>query len=155
MSNLKLAADRERFQQLLMGAVDQELSAAEQEEFEKLIQQNSDFNEEWTKFISMKEVLITMKFKNLPEKTWDNYWLNVFNRLERGLAWILVSVGSVILITFGLFKAVEEMFQDQHLILIVKVAIIAVLAGLVILLVSVIREKLIVRRSDPYKEVKR
>lgn len=155
MSNLKLAADRERFQQLLMGAVDQELSAAEQEEFEKLIQQNSDFNEEWTKFKSMKEVLITMKFKNLPEKTWDNYWLNVFNRLERGLAWILVSVGSVILITFGLFKAVEEMFQDQHLILIVKVAIIAVLAGLVILLVSVIREKLIVRRSDPYKEVKR
>jgi hypothetical protein len=155
MSNLKLAADRERFQQLLMGAVDQELSAAEQEEFEKLIQQNSDFNEEWTKFKSMKEVLVTMKFKNLPEKTWDNYWLNVFNRLERGLAWILVSVGSVILITFGLFKAVEEMFQDQHLILIVKGAIIAVLAGLVILLVSVIREKLIVRRSDPYKEVKR
>lgn len=155
MSNLKLAADRERFQQLLMGAVDQELSAAEQEEFETLLQQNSDFKEEWTKFKSMKEVLITMKFKNLPEKTWDNYWLNVFNRLERGLAWILVSVGSVILITFGLFKAVEEMFQDQHLILIVKVAIIAVLAGLVILLVSVIREKLIVRRSDPYKEVKR
>jgi len=155
MSNLKLAADRERFQQLLMGAVDQELSAAEQEEFEKLIQQNPDFKSEWTKFKSMKEVLVTMKFKNLPEKMWDNYWLNVFNRLERGLAWILVSIGSVILITYGLFKAVEEMFQDQHLILIVKVAIIAILAGLVILLISVIREKLIVRRSDPYKEVKR
>jgi hypothetical protein len=155
MSNLKLDAERERFQQLLMGAVDQELSAAEQEEFEKLIQQNPDFKSEWEKFKSMKEVLSMMKFKNLPEKMWDNYWLNVFNRLERGFAWILVSIGSVVLITYGLFKAVEEMFRDQQLILIVKVAIVAVLGGLVILLVSVIREKLSIRKSDPYKEVKR
>ncbi|MBN2091560.1 hypothetical protein JW964_18245 [candidate division KSB1 bacterium] len=155
MSKLKFDAERERFQQLLMGAVDQELSRIEQEEFEKILEQRVEFKKEWETFKSMKEVISTMKFKGLPEKTWDNYWLNVFNRLERGLAWILVSLGSVILITYGLFKAVEEMFQDQHIIMIVKVAIIAVLAGLVILLVSVIREKLIVRRSDPYKEVKR
>lgn len=155
MSNSMLGVEGERFQQLLMGAVDQELSAAEQDEFEKLVQQNPDLKKEWEKFKSMKEVLSTMKFKNLPEKAWDSYWLNVFNRLERGIAWMLVSIGSVILITYGLFKAVEEMFQDQQLILIIKVAILAVLAGLVILLVSVIREKLIIRKSDPYKEVKR
>jgi uncharacterized membrane protein len=61
----------------------------------------------------------------------------------------------VILITYGLFKSVEAIIADPQLEGILKIGIIAVIAGVAILLVSVAREKLFIRKSDPYKEIQR
>ena len=96
-----------------------------------------------------------MKQKAPPEEVRDKFWINVYNRLERSIGWIIFTVGAVILITYGLFKAVESILSDTQLVGIVKVGILAAIAGLVILFVSVLREKLFVRKSDPYKEVQR
>ena len=76
-------------------------------------------------------------------------------RLERGLAWILFSIGAIILLTYSGFKAVESIISDPQLAGILKAAILMVIGGSVILLVSVVREKLFTRKSDPYKEVQR
>ena len=96
-----------------------------------------------------------MAFKTHPKEIWDKYWVNIYNRIERSIAWIFVSIGAVILITWGLFQAVENMLADTQLVGIVKIGIIFALAGFVILFVSVLREKLIIRKSDPYKEIQR
>ncbi len=96
-----------------------------------------------------------MTLKTPPDEVWDDYWMNIYNRIERGIAWIIFSIGAIILMTYGLFKAVEEIIADPQLAVIVKIGIITVIGGLVILAVSILREKLRVRKSDPYKEIKR
>ncbi|HEX9974569.1 MAG TPA: hypothetical protein VGD14_21050 [bacterium] len=155
MHDQRKIKDQERFQHLLMGALDDELTAEETREFNALVKKYPEFQTERKKYQHLKEVTQTMKFKSPKKEVWDNYWINVYNRIERGIAWIIFSIGSVILITYGLFKAVEAIIADPQLESIIKIGIIAVLAGAVILLVSVIREKLFVRSSDPYKEIQR
>ena len=147
--------DKARFNQLLMGAVDHELTATEWDEFNHLIENDSEFRKEWQQYKKLKEVTQAMKLKTPPKEVWDNYWMNTYNKIERGIAWIIFSIGAIILITYGLFNAVESIIADPQLVGIIKFGIIAVLLGLVILLVSVAREKLIIRKSDPYKEIQR
>jgi len=149
------AALQEHFQQLLMGAVDGELTPEQQLEFNQLIEAYPHLKDEWQEYAKLKEVVKTMKLKTPPDEVWDRYWLGVYNRLERGIAWILFSVGAIILITYGIYHFIETLIVDQQLSGIVKFGIVAVIAGVVILLISVAREKLIVRQKDPYKEVKR
>jgi len=155
MSNPIDIQDDVRFRQLLMGAVDGELTSDQETEFFRLVDHYPACQKEWESYKKLKEVTQAMKFKSPSKEVWDNYWLNIYNRIERGIAWIIFSIGCIILITYGLFKGVEAMLADTQLEGIVKIAIIAVIAGTVILLVSVIREKLVTRKSDPYKEIQR
>lgn len=155
MSSQLTSAENERFQTLLMKAVDGEFNLNEQAEFEKFISKDAGCRKEWQEMKRLKEVTKSMNFKALPQEAWDNYWVNVYNRLERGLAWILFSIGAIILLTYSGFKAVESIIADPQLAEILKAAILMVIGGSVILLVSVLREKLFTRKSDPYKEVQR
>lgn len=147
--------ERERFRHLLVQAVDGELDAEGQAEFEGFLKNYPECRQEWQQFKRVKEVTRTMKFKNPSEEVWDTYWLNVYNRLERGLGWILFSVGAIILVTYGLYQAVLEIFRDTQLPVILKLGMLGVIGGGVILLISVAREKLKLRKSDRYREVKR
>lgn len=155
MSSQLTSAEKERFQTLLMKAVDDELNSDEQAEFTEFISKDADCRKEWQEMKKLKEVTNSMNFKSLPGEAWDNYWVDVYNRLERGLAWVLFSIGAIILLTYGGFKAVESIISDPQLEGFLKAAILMVIGGSVILLVSVVREKLFIRKSDPYKEVQR
>lgn len=155
MSTELTKTEREKFQILLMKAVDEDLSKNESSEFERFIAEYPECRLEWRQQKKIKEVTKNMKFKNPPQEVWDRYWVNVYNRLERGVAWIVFSLGFVILLTYGGFKAVEAIIADPQLAGIVKMGVILSIGGLVLLLVSVLREKIFMFRRDPYKEVKR
>jgi hypothetical protein len=147
--------EREQFNILLMKAIDGELTPQEQEEFDAFLERDPACFEEWQKHRKLKEVTRSMKFKSPPPEVWDTYWQGVYNRLERGFAWILFSIGSVILLTYGGFKAVETIVADPNLATIVKIGLLLVIGGLAALFVSVAREKLFTFRKDPYKEIQR
>jgi hypothetical protein len=67
----------------------------------------------------------------------------------------LVSIGAIILLVYAAYNFVVETLNASDLPGIIKFSILAVVLGGAILLVSVIREKLILRRHDKYKEVQR
>jgi len=155
MSNQLPPAEKNEFRILLMKAVDREITSDEEKKFKKYIQKYEACNKEWREFKNLKEVTQQMRFRNPPDEVWDTYWEHVYNRLERGLAWVFVSIGTIILLTYALFQIAESLFRDSQLETIVKVAILLVIAGLVMLLVSVVREKMVLFKKDPYKEIKR
>ena len=155
MSGVEHANHEQRFHELLVKAVDDALNAQEQREFEQLIVQNPEFQQEVREHKKLREVIKMMKVKEPPREVWDSYWQGVYNRIERGIGWILLSIGSMILLTYGGYKMVESLIADPNLAGILKAAILLVIAGTVVLLVSVVREKLFMRKSDPYKEVQR
>lgn len=146
---------REQFHQLLMRHIDGEMTPEAQQEFDQLVTAFPELKQEREEFIHLKEVLGTMKFKTQPDFIWDQHWLKIYNRMERSLAWVLISIGVMVLLTFGLFKLIETLLADTQLSLLVKISIVTVLAGVIILFVSVIREKFILKKHDPYQEVQR
>lgn len=148
-------AEWDRFCLLLTAALDGELAAEEEREFRSFLAASPACQREWGQYKKLKEATMQMKFNQPPEEVWDRYWLNVYNRIERGIAWILTSIGAMVVLFYGAFKAVESILADPQLVWFVKAGILATLAGLVILLVSVVREKLLTRGADKYKEIQR
>ncbi|MBD3287380.1 hypothetical protein GF337_01135 [candidate division KSB1 bacterium] len=155
MSRKLTSRERERFRILLMAKIDDELTTQESGELQQLLRTYPELEKEWNTYHKLKEVTNTMALKSPPKEVWDKYWINIYNRIERSIAWILVSIGAIILITWSLFRALESMLADTQLVPFVKIGILLALAGFVILIVSVLREKLIIRKTDPYKEIQR
>ena len=144
----------ERFIYLIEKCFDNELNVDEKIEFDSLLQ-NKDLKNKFEEQKRVKEVLGKMKFKNPTAEVWDKYWVGVYNKLERGIAWIAVSVGFLILVIYGSIEAVENFFADTQTPGIVKIGISALVIGGLILLFSVIREKFFTHTRDKYKEVQR
>lgn len=140
---------------MMMAALDDELSSRERAELERLLGEDTALREEWDRLEKVKEATGEMKYVEPPEEVWDNYWVSVYNRLERGVGWILISIGAMVLIGWAAWHAVGAMLADSDLPGFIKVAVFVVVMGAIILLVSVIREKLFTRRSDRYKGVQR
>ena len=144
----------ERFIYLIEKYFDNELNIDEKTELNSLIQ-NEDLKNEFEEQKRVKEVLSKMKLKNPSVEVWDKYWVGVYNKLERGIAWLAVSVGFLILIIYGSIEVVEKFLAHTQTPGILKFGISALVIGGLILLFSVLREKFFTHTRDKYKEVQR
>ena len=135
--------------------IDKKLSEQEKEELYRLIKKDKKLEEELKELYKMKEVMSMLKSTD-PDKEWDEYWSHLYNRLERGVGWIITSIGTILLLTFTGFQFVKELIKDPELALYAKIGIMELIIGFVILFVSVVRERIFTGKSDKYsKEVKR
>lgn len=139
----------------MMAALDDELEVAERKEIEKKISADPELRAEWRRLCNLKELTTMTTIKSPPDEQWDHYRHSVFHRLERGLGWLLVSVGATVLLCFGLWQAVQAIWADTSMPEYLKLAVFALGAGAIILFVSVAREKLFTHRHDPFKEIQR
>ncbi len=138
---------------LLAGYVDGELSDEERAAFERELESDAELRAELEEFRKLKEVTGMVRYADLPDEVWENYWHSLYRKLERGVGWILFSVGAIILLGFGLFQGLRELYAAPDIPMLVKIGITAVGGGLVFLLVSFGRERLFAYRRDRYREV--
>jgi predicted anti-sigma-YlaC factor YlaD len=115
----------------------------------------AECRQEFKEMNKFEEVMQKMAFKQPPKETWEIYWTSVYNRLERGIGWIFLSIGAMILFFFGGYKMVESIIQDPQTPLLLKVGMLTLMAGLVVLLVSLGRERLFVQKRERYKEIQK
>ena len=141
--------------ELLAGYVDGELSEDEKRAFEQALQQDPQLRDELEEFRKLKEVTGMVRYADLPEEVWENYWHNLYRKLERGIGWILFSVGAIILLAFGVFQLMSELYADPEVPMLVKVGTTTLGLGAVVLLVSFGRQRLFAYRRDRYREVTR
>ena len=139
----------------IMALVDEELPDAEKKSVLDHIAVCERCAGEYASLKKLKEVTGEMKMKKLPEFYWDEYWSHVYNRLERGFSWILISVGVIVIFGFIIWEMLGRLVADPVMNPLLKGAIYILLLGVIILLVSLIREKLMVRKVDKYREVER
>jgi len=145
----------ERARHLMMAALDGELGREDRAELDGLLAADASLREEWERLGRVKEVTTAMGYREPPEEIWETYWVSVYNRVERGVGWILASLGVLVVAGYGLWKGVTEFLADTGLPAFVKIAVFVAALGGLILLLSVGREKLFTRMRDPYREVKR
>ncbi len=129
------------------------LDSSQKRQVEEHIQTCPECQKEFEETQKFEEVMGKMAFKKPPKETWEVYWTSVYNRMERGIGWIFMSIGAMILLFLGGYMMVEAIIQDPEIPVLLKVGILAVLAGVVVLIVSFGRERLFVDKRERYKEV--
>ena len=145
----------EKFLILMEKYFDGELSDSDSREFNELLSSRDEYREEFEEQKKVKEVLKAMKMKNPSSELWDGYWEKTYNRMERGLGWLAVFLGALILIAFASIEFVDQFYSNNSTPLIVKIGVTSLVFGFLVLLFSVIREKLFTHKSDKYKEIQR
>ncbi len=155
MNSANSSRDTERAHQLMMGALDGELGEADRAELQRLLDGYPSLQAEWKKLEKLKEVTSTMALRSPPKEIWDTYWTSVYHRFERGVGWVLLSLGAMVSLSYGLWKAAQEILADTTIPGFIKGAILLAIVGAVVLFVSVAREKWFAYRSDPYKDIQR
>lgn len=145
--------DHQKIKELISSYHDNQLSEDQKRMIEDHVRQCEECRRELEEMGQFEEVMQKMELKQPPEEIWQVYWTSVYNRLERRIGWILLSIGAIIMLFFGGYKAIEGIIEDPTTPLILKVGILAALGGLAILLVSIGRERIFVRKRERYKEV--
>jgi hypothetical protein len=139
--------------ELLAGYVDGELSDEEREAFERELERDPQLRAELNEFRKLKEVTGMMQYADLPDEVWDGYWQNLYRKLERGIGWILFSIGAIVLLSFGVYQFFLELFSDSDVPTIVRISVTVLSIGAVLLLVSFVRERLFAYNRDRYRKV--
>jgi predicted anti-sigma-YlaC factor YlaD len=143
------------FKPLLMGYLDSELTELEVLRMEEHLRECADCAAELEEFRKLKEVTHNMRVLMPDEKYWEDYWSHVYNRLERRIGWILTSLGAILLTSYGLYALVEELLLRKGIPMIVRIGVLALVIGFCTLLISGLRERIFLAKSDKYERIKR
>ncbi len=141
----------ERIKELITKYID---GFAKEEEIKKIIEENPEIIEEIKELKELKEVINMLKPVD-PDRKWEDFTKSLYSRIERSIGWIFLSIGLIITISFGLIQFIQELLKDTELPLYFKIGIFSLVFGIVVLIVSLLRERIFMSRYDKYKEVER
>lgn len=141
--------------ELLAGYVDGELPDKQRKELEEELKNNAELRAELEEFMSLKEITGIVKYADLPDEVWENYWQNLYRKLERGVGWIFMSFGAIVLICYGMFELFKGLYTDPEVPLLVSISASVLTIGAVILLVSFVRERIFAYNRERYSEVQK
>jgi anti-sigma factor RsiW len=143
----------EEFEILMSGYLDDELDEPARIRFEAMLEADPACRRE---FDVMKRLVLgtgrALALEEPPEEVWDTFLDSVYNRLERRTGWIILMLGMIILTAWSAALYFVLPWAPPA----VKVLLALPVAGLVILFISVLRQRLRALKTDRYtKEVMR
>lgn len=145
----------EHHEELMMGYLDGELEEELKRVFEEHLAACPECASELEEFRRLKAITEGVTLVEPEDRVWQQYWDGIYNRIERGIGWILLSVTGIAFFIYASFKGVEGIIKDPTIEVALKVALLAFIAGIAILFVSVLRERMYFWKRDRYKDVRR
>lgn len=145
----------DEYKDLMMGYLDNELTQQQRQQFEEHIASHPECGVEFEEFKKLQQITDSLSLAEPEDEIWDQYWSNSYNRLERGVGWVVFSVAAILLLIYGGFKMIEEIITDPTIGMLLKGGLLMLIAGLAILFVSILRERLFIQKKDRYKDVRR
>jgi hypothetical protein len=143
------------YKNLMMGYLDDELDDEQQKTLQQHLESCPECRAELEEFSQLKQVTDDAALRQPEDVLWRQYWGGVYNRIERGAGWVLLPAASILLLMYGGFRLIERLVKDPTVDIILKAGVVVLVAGLAILFVSVLRERIYFRKRDRYKDVRR
>jgi len=142
----------EELRVLLMGYLDGELGGEDRARVEAALGRDPELRKEYEEMRRLKELTAELGVDARTDAELDAFWSDVVNQLERHTAWILLVLGFVGVVGAGCYLFFTHSWPHWT----VKVAAACGLAGTLLLLWSVWRERRRVLPHDRYsREVHR
>jgi predicted anti-sigma-YlaC factor YlaD len=133
-----------------MKFLDAEMTPEETQAYEEHVRTCEDCRNEMKGMGRIVSLTRELRLRPPDEEFWNSYWESIFRRLERGMGFTLMIIGLIALLLAAIYKAVTS----PEFLTFRGIALAVALLGLVILFLSVLRERIIESKDDPYKEVK-
>ena len=143
------------YKDFMMGYLDNELDETQKQAFEAHLAACPDCSKEIEEFTKLKQITDDVSLVEPEDRLWQQYWGRLYNRIERGIGWAVFSVAGILLLIYGGFTAIESLIRDPAISMLLKTGLLALLVGLAILFVSVVRERIYFWNTDRYKDVRR
>ena len=138
---------------LLSAYVDGELDAQNVARVEAHLDEDKASRLEVDRLRKFNQVTSSLRLKEAPPEEWEGFWKSFRNRSERSIGWILLTLGVAIIGIWSLFNLLMALVGTDALPLYVKGGIFAAAAGILILLFSVVRERIHKRSRTRYKNI--
>ena len=139
----------------LMGYLDNELSDEQKNRFEEHLAGCPECTAELKEFRKLKAITDEVTLFEPEDRIWQDYWAGIYNRIERSIGGIIFSVSAILLAIYGGFKLIETIITDATTGMLLKIGLLALITGLAILFVSVLRERVYFWGKDRYRNVRR
>lgn len=143
------------YKDLMMAYLDNQLDAEQRRAFEQHLASCAACSRELEEFKKLKQLTDNVTLVEPEDRIWQQYWGSIYNRVERNVGWILFSVAAILLTIWGGFELIEGIIKDETVGVLLKIALLALIGGLAILFVSVLRERVYFWSKDRYKDVRR
>ncbi len=143
----------EEFAPLISGLLDGELEATEVERIRTHLRECAACALEYEELAEQRELTAGLQLSMPPAEAWERFHLGVYQRIERALGWVLLSLGLVLGGGALMVQGLQGWFSDPAIPGLARWGLPAAGIGLLILLVSVAREKFFIRRNERYREV--
>lgn len=141
----------EEIQNLLMGLMDNELTAEEANEISDILRRNQRWRDEFDSLLQAHQQLKGLRFEEPTDEVLKKLWKSPYSRVAHDAALWMILGGVLFLLGLGLyalFSSGEGGWQ-------IKIPIGAIVVGFAILLLLNIRQRIATYKVDPYKEVER
>ena len=139
---------------LLSAYVDGELEADDIARVEAHLKADAAGRAEVERLRAFNRLTAGLQLREAPPEDWEVFWESAYNRAERSVGWILFAAGVLVAGAYGLWLVAAAVFAST-LPIVVKAAIVAGATGLLVLLLSVLRERVFTRRRTRYDDIVR
>jgi len=143
--------DCNRYQSDGMRLLDGELGDEDRKQYEAHVRGCEDCRRELRDLGRIVGLTNELRLRTPDDEFWEGYWESVYRRSERGTGFFLVVAGLVGILLWGLYRALTS----PRLLTYEGISMAVILLGLVVIFLSVARERYHESRNDPYKGVKR
>jgi hypothetical protein len=134
-----------------MRLLDGELDPSERAQYEEHVRGCETCRGELSSLGRIVNFTNELRLRTPDDEFWDDYWDSVYRRSERGFGFLFVSLGAIALLLWGIVRAV----MSPRFLTYEGISIAIILVGLLIIFISVVRERFHESRNDPYKGVRR
>lgn len=140
-----------RYQADGMRWLDGELSAPEAALYEVHVRECDECRRELTSLGRIVRMTDELKLRVPDDEFWAGFWESIYRRIERRVGFVLLIAGVVAILGYAIFRALKS----PALLTYEGISVMLILVGLVVVFISVARERYHESKNDPYKEVKR
>ena len=135
--------------ELLSGYLDGELTQGDRQRVELHIETCPACQKTFDEMTCLRNDVGKLSFGEMSSEEWSKIMNGVTVRTSRFFGWVLYIGSLLLLIGYGSY----EFAIDDEVPALIKTGIAGVVIGIILLLVSVIRQRMISARHDKYKDV--
>jgi predicted anti-sigma-YlaC factor YlaD len=140
-----------RARELLTARLDGEIAPDDVAALEQHLDACEECRRECAEMSEVADLVGEIRLAKPSEEDMMRYWPSVYARIERGMGWGLLVVGVVIWVCYGVYAFLTNPMMEALTKLLVALPVV----GIVMLLVSVARERYYVSKTERYEEVEK
>ena len=141
--------DCQQIGELLSGYLDRELTQGDRQRVELHLESCAECRRTYQAMTDLRQAVGDLSFEVMSREEWSKIMNDLTVRTSRGIGWLLFVFGMVVLVGYSAY----EFAVDETVPALIKSGTAGIVFGLICLFISVMRQRLIARKTDKYKDV--